>query len=318
MRNILFVETPLHFLNAMEAISYFNLENYTIFIRYSGHEGNDTQLNKLIEKFSTEIEKEYIYTTTIKGEKKQIKDYLKILYYKIYFKLMRDKYKNIFIGDYSSGFLSMLIKNFNKDKIILLDDGAKTISIQNNFDDENYYDLFTMYTLEPKIGQNIYENHFLRLQKRRKDDLTYDEDTIMFLGAKLNEEGIITQEYYLELMDKIAFRYSDFKILYVPHRGDSKEKIAKIAKIKNISILNYQHPIEFYGIYEKSIPRKVFSFYSTALWSMSKMYKEVSVTAFKFDYKGSKHQENIDKVYDYYSGYMKIEPLTSKGGLSDE
>ena len=59
------------------------------------------------------------------------------------------------------------------------------------------------------------------------------------------------------------------------------------------------------SIYGDIAPSKIISFYSTALITLSKIYK-VEAVAFKFDYKLSKHRKAIDAVYSYCSHYMEV------------
>jgi hypothetical protein len=196
------------------------------------------------------------------------------------------------------------MNQFPKEKIILLDDGSKTLAIQNKFTDSNFYNLFTMYNIEVIKNQIIYKNKFKKLSEKLKS-LHIIQEEVLFLGMKLSEIGIITEDEYIELLKKISNQYIDKKIIYVTHRGESQEKLKKIAEIANITIKSYSYPIELLGLFEDTLPYKVVSFYSTAILTMQHIYK-IEAECFSFDYSFSVHKKAIDSVYAYYSKNLKV------------
>ncbi len=300
-KSLLFVESPLQLLNAYEAVSYFNLKNYSYIVRLSNNEANDKQiinLLKLLKINKTDVQ--YIYLRTMN---RTSYDYSKLLFYRYKYIFVKNIDK-IFIGNYESGFFKLFIKQFSKQSIILLDDGAKTLSIQNKFTNTKNYNLFTMYDIEALENQKNYINSYRQVLSKIKE-LSINQDEILFLGTKLSEVGIINEEYYIKLIQNICNYYSNKKIVYIIHRGESKEKLNLVQKNKNIVIKQLDYPIELYGLYEKEMPFKVSSFYSTAILTMNKIYN-LEAECFKFNYSNSIHASAIDEVYSFYRKEMKV------------
>ncbi len=298
MKDMIFVESPLQLVNALEVIASFVLKDYVLYIRYSNNKTNDAQLDKVIEIFNvkrTNIKKIYLSPSN-----RRLLDYIKILFYFIYSKTF--KVNRLFIGNLDSKFLSVIYNNINKDKIIALDDGSKTIALQEKFNRHNFYHLFTMYFLKNIDNQNIYINNYENLKSLLRNK--HKTEHIIFLGSKLNEAEIISEDKYLSLIIRIAEYYKK-QITYIPHRGEDGEKLKKISEIKNIKIKNLDYPVELYGLYEKEIPNIVASFYSTALLSMKNIYG-IEPESFYFDFSASEHKDSIESVYDYYKNEMKV------------
>jgi len=301
MKTLFFVESPLQLLNAYEAKYFFKIESYIYYIRLSGEKNNDSQILNMIEKLKLSNIK-FIY---LKSKNKSFSDFMKILLYKFYYLFFN--VEKVFIGNFDSEFFKLIIRQFDGKKIILLDDGAKTIPIQKTFTEYNFYNLFTMYNITPIGNQKIYKNQYKALLGKINKDST-QSNKILFLGTKLSEIGIISEEYYIELLKKISVYYDDKEIIYIIHRGESKKKLKIIESNKNISIKQLEYPVEFYGLYENEIPHMVSSFYSTALLTMKDIYN-IEAESFLFDYKNSEHKENIDNVYSYNKNYMKVVKL---------
>jgi len=299
MKTLFFVESPLQLLNAFEAQHFFNMKEYIYYIRLSNDMINDAQIMHLINILNIK------HTTLIKinAKKKGITDYLKLMYYRYIFTLTSQA-DRILIGNFESKFCTLIMKKVPHNKIILLDDGARSIALQDRFTSAYCYDLFTMYEIIPLHKQHIYKNSYTYIQTRLKT-LQLDEKKIMFLGSKLSEAGIISEAYYIALMQKISDYYVDKKIVYISHREEKKEKLQKIQHIPNIQIVTLEYPIELYGLYNKTMPHKVSSFYSTALYTLQKIYK-LQAECFSFEYQQSLHKKSIDSVYAYYAKYMDI------------
>jgi len=299
VKAIFFIESPLQLLNAYEAKSFFEVQEYIYYIRFSGLVNNDKQLLNLIKV----LDLKNIERITINTTSRSIKDYITLLYYKYIYKVP-SSFDKVFIGNFDSGFFNLIIKKINKSKIILLDDGAKSIDIQKNFSEENYYNLFTMYNLKIFSQQKVFKNSYNQLQKNLKN-ITRNKNKILFLGLKLSEIGIVTEEYYLQQIQKIVNNYGEKELIYISHRGENRNKIDKIIAIQNIKVLELDYPVELYGLYNEEIPYKVASFYSTALYTMKNIYN-IEAESFMFDFSHSKYKTTIANVYSYYEKYFEV------------
>lgn len=304
MNSLFFIESPLQLLNAYEAESYFTCKKSFYIVRLSNNKQNDEQIEKLIEYLSI---REKCFIIKINSKNKNIIDLIKILILKIYFFRIKNIFERFFIGNFESGLFSLLTKKLKKEQIILLDDGSKSIVTQKNFTDDFNFDFFSFYDLIPFKNQNIYKNNFEKL--RNKISLKTSTNEILILGSKLSEISIIDEDYYIELIKKISTYFQDKELIYIPHREENKNKLERIKKeIPNIKINYIEYPVEFYGINENKKIKTVISFYSTALYTMSKIYDSEAI-AVKFNFEKSEHKINIKEVYNFYEKHMKVVDL---------
>lgn len=299
--NALFiVESPLQLLCAYEAVHFFKPDGYKIFVRYSAQKINDLQLDKLVDLLFTNDAK-HIKKIHIRSQNKSIIDFAKIIYFK--FLLMTQKFDHWFLGNVDSGFIQTIVKNVDKKNIILLDDGSKTLVIQKRFKPDYYFDLFTLYKLEPVEQQIIHKNNFVQL--RQKLNTGRNEDQVLFIGAKLSEVDVISEQKYLQLMQNVARYFNQKQILYIAHRGEDANKLKRIGEIANIEVETLDFPIELWGFYKNELPNQIASFFSTALYSMHKMY-DIECISFKFDYQHHAEKADFDTVYDYHAKVMTV------------
>lgn len=298
-KDILLVESPLQLINAYEAINSFKLENYIIYIRYSKEKRNDDQIDELIKILN--IKPSNIIKIFLSSKNKNFLDYLKIVFYFFHFRFCR--INRLFIGNLESNFLSIIYKYVPIDKVIVMDDGSKTIALQEKFNNTNFYNLFTIYDLKKIGSQKIYKNNYNRVKSLIKN-ICNRTDYVLFIGSNMCEMGIISQENYLSLINKI-YKYYNKSIVYIPHRKENEDKLNKIANNKNIIIKKLNYPIELYGIYEKELPSLIASFYSTALLTMKNIYG-IHCESFYFDFSKSKYKDVIESVYQYYKKEMRI------------
>lgn len=307
-KNLYLIETPFQLLNAIEAIYAFPTEHNDLYIRYSDSGKNDSQLKDLLKKI--DLPKNVsVNSFFVNAEKRTPVDALKMAFYYLKLKLEVKHYENVFIGNYDSRFIKLVVP-FSR-KIIILDDGLKTISTQNNFTPNNYFDWFTIFDLKPITTQKIYRNKLKNLQSLIKQQKP-KRKSVLFIGSKLSEEKIISEDYNLEIVSKIAKEYGDTPIKYVSHRAESKEKLARIEKIKNLEVVQLDYPLELLPIYGDFEPSLIISFFSTALITLSKIYK-VKTIGYKFDYSSSKHKNNIQRSYEYCSQFFEIKDLPNNG-----
>lgn len=303
--NLILAESPLQLLNAYEAIYFFELKKYRIILRFSGVTKNDAQLSRLLE--TLDLNPENVERISINNSGKTLFDIAKLALISVKFLFRKKKIERLFVGNYNSGFFSLIYKGFKKSQIVLMDDGSLTLEIQKAFSDKLSLDLFTIYDIKPHKHQNIYQNSFAQIKIRLMQDLFIDNKSILFLGGGLSEIHIISSTEYMHLIAQISTYYGakGKNVLYIPHRNESVDKVSMIGQLANVEVFDVNYPVELYGIFEKRIPATVASFYSTALISMRNIYN-LEVECFRFNYKKSKYKEEIDSVYDYYEKEMNV------------
>jgi hypothetical protein len=126
MSALVFIESPLQLLNAVEAIKFFKVKEYEIIIRLSGNIKSDKQIINVVD--SLNLESKYIKFITINSRNHSIKDILKIVFYRFRYFFVNVQY--VFVGNFESGFFKQVIKQFSLNSIVYLDDGAKALNYQ--------------------------------------------------------------------------------------------------------------------------------------------------------------------------------------------
>lgn len=300
-RSIFFIEAPFQLLSAIEAMTYFDIVNYVFIIRLSNNEKNDNQLKRMIVEFK--IDDKNINYILIEGKNKHFIDYIKIIYFILTYFLKNLKYEYIFIGNFDSALLYPLARLSKRNKIILLDDGIKNILIQDKFNDNYNYDLFTMLIdLKKYKNQKIHINDFKNFKNNLSNNLDKKQE-ILFIGTDLSEAKLISENDYVSLIENLANK-NEQKIVYIPHRSEIYSKLEKIKQIKNIKIEYINYPIEFYFYYNNFYMGNVISFYTGALVSLKIIYEFYDI---KFIcYKLTNNPSNLDNVYKYLENYVEV------------
>ncbi len=305
-KNILFVESPLQLINAYEAVSFFGLNNFYYVIRLSGNVNNDKQLKEIVNRLELV---DFVFLN-LNAQNKKFEDYLVLLLYRFKYVFSSKDIEKIYIGNYDSKFLSLIMKQFSNDKIVLLDDGSKTFEIQRTFEPSQHLNLFTMYDILPVGKQIVYKNSYNRiLALLRDENVVFDNSSVLFIGSKLSEDGAISEKYYITLLNEISEFYDGKTIIYVPHRDEDKNKLKEIGTINNVEVKTIGYPIEFFGLYESAIPATISSFFSTALMTMKAFYA-VEIESFSFDFSNSDCKVEIANLYEYYKKEMNVVRLS--------
>ena len=305
-KNYLIVESPFQLLSALEAVQYYSIDSYCIYIRYSSSENNNNQMSYVVTNFH-KIQRD-IEFFSIKSHGHQFFDYLKMVFFLGKFCFFGVFSKRFFIGNYESRFLKLLVSILPKSKVVLLDDGAKSINIQSGFDDKKNLNMFTIFPLSNHKGQRIEKNNFVFL-KNKMSELIHKNDLIFFLGAPLISAGIMSEFEYLGKLKKIIKLNNFENILYIPHRQESEDVINEISNFNGVVVKSIDYPVELYGLYNSAIPSQVISFYSTALVSMSLIYS-IPATAYMFTPSPNdieKHGKAINEVYKLYRSIINVE-----------
>lgn len=305
-RALIIVESPLQFLAAFEAVNYYNLDSGLIIIRLSNELRNDEQLRFLRSYLEFKGFK-FIYTS-VRPKSKKISDFFKIAFYSLFLPIFSLFYKNVIIGSFKSGFISLVFWPFNiNSKFIIVDDGTSTLEAKEL---PRFYDarFFTQFYQElggffPKVHPNGFDAIKQRLHIEKND--SWD---VVFIGSGIAEIEIVSESVYLCMVEKICTKYSakGCNIIYIPHRVESEEKLKKISVLDKVQILKINYPIELLGIVGSLFPKKVVSFYSTALVTMVSIYGCKSI-AYRFDYMHSEYAAEIDSVYDFMSKYLVVD-----------
>lgn len=294
---LILVESPLQLLNAYEALHHYKFEKAIIFLRYSRLTRNDAQLEKLLSvlDFSrVKIHKIYVSPT-----RKGISDIFNIVKSVFYSCLIRARLSRVLLGNFDSGYFKLILR-FLKSKIILLDDGNKSLRLHKELKDNIDIEFFTSYEVAEKNNGNVINNQYLMTKNLVEKDL-FKKPLVLFLGSGMAEIDIVTEDYYLFLIEKISKYYvsQGLKVIYIPHRAESSGKLELISNIDGVELKYCDYPVELFGFFNDFSPFVVSSFCSSAIVTMKNVYG-YSVECFGFDYKGHEDEMELDGLYSHY------------------
>lgn len=314
--NLFFVESPLQLISATKARDYFKILNAVVYININkkGDQNHQQIINELDDKWGR------VHLLHKKGRFQQYFQFFLML-----FKLSL-KYKNnverFFYGEYRSTDFAIYESVLSPSESILLDDGAVTIAVQKNYIQKRQHiilikglknTLFKRILTRERTVPNLFSffdlNQYLLPRQvnyypvKSENRIVSLSNDLYFIGGKLSEAGYINEYDELKILEIIIKEYSSSDIYYIPHRGESTEKISKVEHL-GYTIKRLNKPLE--NFYETTgvMPKKVISYYSTALYTCYLTFgTQVKLTAVDIrKYLTAKIvTQNVDAVYDYYS-----------------
>lgn len=321
MRNLFIIGTPLQLINAIEAINHFNLKNNILVIVHRSLEANKIQMEEIkgLHKWEEIIDIEYSKHSSLLNYVKLVK------HLKVY------RYKYIFISKLEI-VPKMLIANTIKDKVFLLDDGGLTVTIYEKFiktNKINKYDfkelrfllfglkikirdkinLFTYFDLPSVNGIEVIKNNLLHLKNKIMDVKKTDDNTIYFLGQPIS--ALIDDVDYRNSLKSIIKKYNK-KLIYIPHRGETKEKIEYLSKLDNSSfcVKDVGMPIELFFLNNNIYPQHVLSYYSTALTTLNTIYDDCIINYIKMPENSKNKVIFNNSLRKYYGLFNEKQILT--------
>jgi hypothetical protein len=161
---------------------------------------------------------------------------------------------------------------------------------------------FSAYDINVQDGDFLIKNEYKYLRSLTKNAAPSDE--VFFLGQCMVEGGYMTEEVYLEYLNKINDYFAHEKMIYIPHPRESAHMIGKIREYPGLTIKSFNVPIECEICLNGNRPKVLASFFSSALQNCRIMLGDISIIAF---YVPPVHllrdHEYVNTVYQYYSSH---------------
>lgn len=334
--NLYIVESPFQLLSAIEAKHFFATSKSILIIRYSSQATN-TQLEEMKKLAHWDEIIEIRSLLNVNMSNIMLLGALKRLQGQSIF------FDKIFIGEYRSRSMRLFFDILNPIECFLLDDGNITIEIQNKYLpfclDYDYVstttkkmlknifyavsrvyfhapknkrcdiDLFTCFELSAFDNKQKVIKHNFEYNKTMAIGKKILADTIYFFGGNISEEGIIDIKAEITLLRNIKdyFHIQQKTVIYIPHRRESVKKLEQI-KLFFDDVLYFKYPAEMQFVLAREIPSGIASFCSTALFTVSRMYKFESVNAFMLplDNIRQEYAQDIAAVYNEYAKTMEV------------
>lgn len=333
MKYLYFVESPLQISSARD-FNEINKNGHLIV--NLGDPLRTDNYNQILNKIRNEEWDEITYLTPPKNK------IVQKLHFIIFILYLGLKYfnidKTVCIGDFRNIFFTLTTILSNK-RFILLDDGAVMVKLQMEIFSKGYgiYEyyktknqrvqlaLLSLFFLKKysqypphlytcfSMNKYLYSDQCNFFIEKNKIVKKQNED-IYFFGSKYSESSFFSMEDELDLLSNsyvyLKEKYKDKDIYYIPHRDDSKIKVEKVSGIGYL-VKRLDDNCESYFESSPIIPTIICGFYTTALYTLSKLYNFDSVYAFDLRSKinDKKLKEDISFVYLYYFNCQEVEVI---------
>jgi len=315
------ISTPFQALCAVEALHYYNINlDHADFVIINGKSATVNSQSEIILNLNNIYScKTIIYSSFRKLLLRSSIDIKEMS--------LNANYGFVFVGDFFNPLQKTFITSFitNRTKIIYLDDGSSSIKSlewknsyhksrsinglfkrafidlyfhKNKFKNVEYFTIFDKINSPFKININTFKN--LRSKIVDKQPIG-----CYILGSSIYLIGIIQPDDYYKYLEKIISharkKYPEQIIYYCPHRVEKDQHINQILKNFNLSLYKTKYTIEADMVLEENLPRAVYSFGSTASYSLKILFPEVSSHAVKLNFKNDKIRKIYTDIYKIYS-----------------
>lgn len=343
-KNIFIISTPTQMVNALEFIYYYKLEleintiviscNYPNFI---------SQIKEIGRLFS--LEYYILFSPRLKLIKPQLFNRIPLKLFRLFVSkkrihafLKKKHVDRLILGNYSN-FISQYFTQQISSEIYILDDGSGSIWVSEKriaeikegipLFDNNYYKkglgivkllmgfysykispkftFFTSYTVDV-ISPDQYVFNAYNYLKSLYSCQTINVKLEYFIGSPISETGYVSEDSEIEMIINYAKQLKESKLLYIPHRLDSSNKINRLKQ--SVEILNFELPIEFALAQNTALPIKMGGFFTSALPILAKiMNNDVLLFSLKIPghyYLTKKKEQRTFDIYKILSSINKI------------
>lgn len=299
MYNLYYIESPFQLFGAFENICKSRFD-YKIIIRLNENSINNEQIKIIAEKFNLK-NVNYIYL----NKKKSFKDYYNLL--KLIINIIVKDYNKIYVGNYNSILFQIIKLLIDNTKFILLDDGVGTLTTYDILKKNNkQLELFTLFNLQSTSNISVVVHNFSNLVKFFSSS-EYNSYKNIFIGTQFVRYGFLDEvDYIMCIKESIKILDGD-TILYFPHRNESKELINKISMINNVIVIKASVPIEYYLLNNNISPYNVFTVFSTAIFSLKVLYKDIEIYVLKPTIKEHIEKNDLLLQYDFLESMKEFD-----------
>ena len=174
--------------------------------------------------------------------------------------------KFLIVGSHFNSHFVFLSNIIRYENLFILDDGLATIVIG----EKDILSRSLVHKLYPKnriyftiFKNNRLENYIINYFNYLKKSINKKvfKDFVIILGSPLAEQNFISHKDYLSCILNIKAKFSNKKIIYLPHRHENKKNYSKF----DLEIDQTSFGFEIYLASNKFLPKAIIGFYSTAL-----------------------------------------------------
>lgn len=322
-KHLFIVRTPLQLFNAIEARKRFHKED----------------VNILFYQYQRMVDKRLMENLIITSEWDEVIAYpltwSRRVFLPFYLNSMMEKHHNIqncYVGVFNS-IVNLFINRVNPQKIVILDDGTKTLGIANNIAkgdvnrkenrlktlrnkifnlDRSYIykaSFFTIYSLKNyainnEIILNDYREFREGLERCEKKEVVY------FIGTNLKEKILSSEEAFEKNLQKVLAYYKDKKFIYILHRYESLPYLQNLAERYKFEAVKFENILEVEIAKAGFIPVEFATFGSSAIETLPLLFSQSDYRVFKIEAEDilAKKQLAMKSVYENFQskGYEVI------------
>lgn len=296
------VQTPLHVINALEAISQFSIEKSTFFIVTSLH--NEKWRTMMALMLPQNANKIYCIRNDFDVEE-GTRAYAKHINY-----LVSQEFQYVFFADARLYIFVDIVKSLQNPSTYLMDDGTGTIlAIHSLVEYGTYFDmsvsrsasrqieiekvkrkyglwnlkpiryhLFTVFDYESCELFNVVDNPMTSMCFEHKNTTP---DSVFFIGQPFVKIKHMTEVDYLQCLQQACSFFRDKKVTYLPHPREEEAFITKLHEREGINVVSTTLTAEKYLMELDNPPKTVCGFLSTSLWNIAKFQKGIDVISFE-------------------------------------
>jgi hypothetical protein len=239
----------------------------------------------------------------------------------------------VFIGFSRDVYMRHFVNSTPHKEVVLLDDGNATLEIakdrKRNLDTSTKkmpaYRKFKLHVKRFLQGVKDYEVDRLTffsaydLDLGKKDSLVKNnfnyirnesrsvgkDDAVYFIGAPLDEVGLILRDQYIAYLMKVKEYFKNRKIVYVAHHREKKDKLNKLRDVLGFDIVLFDYLIEYQVAVLGPRPAVLASFFSSALENCRLIFgNEMKIISFRIGLEACPTRDRIEPIYDYYMDKM--------------
>lgn len=246
--------------------------------------------------------------------------FYKIFLFRLRIAWLKSKYRNInelYIGSYNNLYHIVLAAAFERSsEIFLLYDGLQMVTVAENRKKNvplSIRPLFPFYRIvglkKPLLPSITYitplnftipdfDNLLKISPTTSSSSKSLNLETMYFAGQPLVDLGVLKADCFLEKLRRIKKKFSNLKIIYIPHPKESPlilSEVEKIFELQYLSVVfekNYLESPEF--------PKYVISFYSSVLVNMLYLNNNIKIYAIELkEHEIHNYKDSILTVYNY-------------------
>lgn len=285
-RAFYYVESAPQIISAYRHYRQTEASGFDMIIRLNGNLHNDDQIHQVLNELDISKLGDVICTSIGFG-----------LIVALIRKALLRNYETFCVADIRSliGLVAIIISRCKH--IVLLDDGIASITYyQRRIEGREIVSgglikravarcaakrlksitLHTMLPLSPADCMTIEVNVY-KFQSVNDRKIGVDHEFVLFIGSKVVEAGVCSSEFFDCVMRRFSNEHRGRRKVYVAHRDENLEKMAKFPEIEAIRLLR---PIELeYGV-RSDMPGVICGFYSAGLVNFLPYRNQVKIATY--------------------------------------